>query len=105
MRWRAFTCVMRRHACACCWMCVCLCVCGVSTQEGQFRWNRLDNLLREGSKSQDFDPGQLWLLAEWLLTPSATVRDTHMHTHARVRTRTWYVASLTPLWVRIDVAV
>ncbi len=45
-------------------------------QDGQFRWNRLENLMREGSKSQDFDPSQLWLLAEWLLTPGAKgVRD------------------------------
>lgn len=36
------------------------------------RWNRLENLLTEGSKSQDFDPSQLWLLAEWLLSDSAT---------------------------------
>ncbi|KAG2440282.1 hypothetical protein HXX76_004393 [Chlamydomonas incerta] len=46
-------------------------------KDGQFRWNRLENLLREGSKSQDFDPTQLWLLAEWLLSPSAAgVRST-----------------------------
>ncbi|GMH40760.1 hypothetical protein BSKO_08664 [Bryopsis sp. KO-2023] len=45
-------------------------------QDGRFRWNRLENLMREGSKSSDFDPSQLWLLAEWLVTPSAeTVRD------------------------------
>ncbi|KAJ9512695.1 hypothetical protein QJQ45_018800 [Haematococcus lacustris] len=40
-------------------------------KEGQFRWNRLENLMREGSKSQDFDPSQLWLLAEWILSPTA----------------------------------
>ncbi|PNW84782.1 hypothetical protein CHLRE_03g158500v5 [Chlamydomonas reinhardtii] len=46
-------------------------------KDGQFRWNRLENLLREGSKSQDFDPTQLWLLAEWLLSPAAAgVRST-----------------------------
>lgn len=46
-------------------------------QDGQFRWNRLENLLREGSKSADFDPSQLWLLAEWLLSPGAAgVRST-----------------------------
>lgn len=41
-------------------------------KDGQFRWNRLENLLLEGSKSQDFDPNQLWLLAEWLLSPGAS---------------------------------
>ncbi|GIL77467.1 hypothetical protein Vretimale_2971 [Volvox reticuliferus] len=46
-------------------------------KDGQFRWNRLENLLREGSKSSDFDPSQLWLLAEWLLSPGAAgVRTT-----------------------------
>ncbi|KAG2496456.1 hypothetical protein HYH03_005679 [Edaphochlamys debaryana] len=40
-------------------------------KDGQFRWSRLENLVREGSKSQDFDPTQLWLLAEWLLSPGA----------------------------------
>ena len=40
-------------------------------QDDRFRWNRLENLLREGSKSQDFDPAQLWLLARWLLGPNA----------------------------------
>jgi hypothetical protein len=40
-------------------------------QDDRFRWNRLENLLREGSKSQDFDPTQLWLLAGWLLGPNA----------------------------------
>eukprot|EP00887_Chlorella_sp_A99_P005015 scaffold4.g5015.t1 len=49
---------------------------------GRVRWNRLENLFEEGSKSQarrgdrrgsapgrrraDFDPVQLWLLAEWV---------------------------------------
>jgi len=40
-------------------------------RDGQIRWNRLDNLLREGSKSSDFDPEQLWVLADWLFSPSA----------------------------------
>lgn len=32
--------------------------------------------MREGSKSSDFDSSQLWVLAEWLVTPSAeNVRD------------------------------
>ena len=41
------------------------------TQDGTFRWNRLENLVTEGSKSQFFDPSALWLLAEWLLSPNA----------------------------------
>lgn len=40
-------------------------------QNNQLRWNRLENLLREGSKSSDFDASQLWLLANWLLSPNA----------------------------------
>lgn len=45
-------------------------------KDGSFRWSRLENLVREGSKSQFFDPTQLWLLADWLLSPSASgVRD------------------------------
>lgn len=46
-------------------------------QDGKFRWTRFDNLLREGSKSQDFDASQLWLLAGWILSPNAAaVRST-----------------------------
>lgn len=35
-------------------------------KDGKFRWNRFENLVREGSKSQDFDPSQIWTLAEWV---------------------------------------
>ncbi len=35
---------------------------------GRVRWARLDNLLVEGRKNQGFDPSQLWLLADWLVT-------------------------------------
>lgn len=35
-------------------------------KDGRLRWARLENLFREGSKSQDFDPNQLWLLAGWI---------------------------------------
>ena len=38
---------------------------------GRLRWARLDNLLAESRKSQGFDPAQLWLLADWLLTEAA----------------------------------
>jgi len=49
---------------------------GLVLRGGEFRWNRLDNLLRESSKSTDFDPEQMWVLAEWLVSPSAKgVRD------------------------------
>lgn len=41
-------------------------------QDGQLRWNRLENLMREGSKSSDFDAGQLWMLASWLLSENAS---------------------------------
>ena len=40
-------------------------------KDGTFRWNRLENLVNEGSKSQFFDPSSLWLLADWLLSPNA----------------------------------
>ena len=40
-------------------------------QDGDFRWSRLENLVKEGSKSQFFDPSALWLLGDWLLSPSA----------------------------------
>ncbi|CAD7704015.1 unnamed protein product, partial [Ostreobium quekettii] len=43
---------------------------------GQFRWSRMEQLVREGSKSRDFDASQLWLLAEWMVSPTAEgVRD------------------------------
>lgn len=35
--------------------------------DGRLRWNRLENLIEEGSKSLDYDPQQLWLLAQWVL--------------------------------------
>lgn len=37
-------------------------------QNGRLRWNRLENLIREGSKSYDFDSSQIWTLAEWVLS-------------------------------------
>lgn len=37
-------------------------------QDGRLRWNRLDNLVKEGSKSYDFDTSQMWTLAEWVLS-------------------------------------
>lgn len=36
-------------------------------EDGQFRWNRLDNLLREGAKSSDLTADQLWLLADFVV--------------------------------------
>jgi hypothetical protein len=35
--------------------------------DGQFRWNRLDNLLREGAKSSALTGDQLWLLADYVV--------------------------------------
>jgi len=37
-------------------------------ENGRLRWNRLENLIREGSKSYDFDTSQIWTLAEWVLS-------------------------------------
>jgi hypothetical protein len=33
----------------------------------RLRWARLEGLLKAGAESYDFDPSQLWLLAEWML--------------------------------------
>eukprot|EP00798_Chlamydomonas_sp_ICE-L_P023264 gene23264-30493_t len=41
-------------------------------EDGKIRWNRVENLMREGSRSQDYDPAELWLLADWLMTPNAS---------------------------------
>jgi len=35
----------------------------VLDESGGLRWNRLENLMEESSKSVDYDPSQLWLLA------------------------------------------
>ncbi|KAK9815500.1 hypothetical protein WJX72_004714 [[Myrmecia] bisecta] len=37
-------------------------------ENGRLRWNRLENLLEEGSKSSDFDASQLWLLGDWVIS-------------------------------------
>lgn len=39
-------------------------------KDGRLRWGRLENLWKEGSRSADFDPQQLWLLAEWICSES-----------------------------------
>ena len=36
--------------------------------DGKLRFNRLDNLVREGSKSYDFDADGVWTLAEWVFS-------------------------------------
>ena len=52
---------------------------------GRLRWGRLQNLVEEGSKSQDYDPQQLWLLARWLLgEQGATVRKPLMEELVRL---------------------
>lgn len=35
----------------------------VLDETGGLRWNRLENLMTESSKSVDYNPSQLWLLA------------------------------------------
>ncbi|KAK9864260.1 hypothetical protein WJX84_003377 [Apatococcus fuscideae] len=37
-------------------------------EDGELRWNRMENLLRESRKSMDFDASQLWLLLDWLVS-------------------------------------
>lgn len=45
-------------------------------KNGRFRWNRLENLVNEGSKSQSFQPQQMWLLLNWIVSPGAEeIRD------------------------------
>ena len=39
---------------------------------GEFRWNRLEELLVQSRKSQGFDNKQLWLVADWFLSDTAT---------------------------------
>lgn len=34
---------------------------------GRLRWNRVENLIEESSKTLDQDPAQLWLIASWVL--------------------------------------
>jgi predicted unusual protein kinase regulating ubiquinone biosynthesis (AarF/ABC1/UbiB family) len=43
---------------------------------GQFRWNRLQDLVLQSQKSQGFESAQLWLVADWFLSDSAQqIRD------------------------------
>ena len=39
----------------------------VLEEDGGLRWNRLENLMEESSKSVDYDASQLWLLAGVLI--------------------------------------
>lgn len=44
-------------------------------KDGEFRWNRLVNLLNESAKSADFSGDKLWTIADWFLSDSAeTIR-------------------------------
>ena len=45
----------------------------VLDDSGRIRWNRLENLVQEGSKSYDFQPQQLWLLANWIIEGQGSV--------------------------------
>ena len=45
-------------------------------KNGRLRWNRFETLVREGRKSQSFEPQQMWLLLDWLASPSSqSIRD------------------------------
>ena len=57
------------------------CVCRHSFQElvltdsGRVRWNRIENLVAESSKSVGYDRSQLWRVADWIFgDPGAGVR-------------------------------
>ena len=39
----------------------------VLDRSGKLRWNRLENLVEESTKTLDYDPQQLWLMANWML--------------------------------------
>ena len=38
-------------------------------EAGNLRSSRIENLMREGSKSMAYDPSTLWQLADWILGP------------------------------------
>lgn len=47
----------------------------VLNDEGKVRWNRVENLVLESSKSSGFDPSQLWMVADWILgEPGSGIR-------------------------------
>ena len=45
------------------------------TDSGRVRWNRIENLVAESSKSVGYDRSQLWRVADWIFgDPGAGVR-------------------------------
>ena len=40
-------------------------------KDGEFRWNRLMNLVQESRKSSDFNSDKLWLIADWFMSDTA----------------------------------
>jgi aarF domain-containing kinase len=40
-------------------------------QGGEFRWKRLEDLVRQSQKSKFFNPQQVWLVTDWFLSDSA----------------------------------
>ena len=45
-------------------------------KNGRLRWSRFENLVKEGRRSASFDPNQMWLLLDWIISPSSqTIRD------------------------------
>ena len=47
----------------------------VLTDGGRVRWNRIENLVAESSKSVGYDRSQLWKVADWIFgDPGAGVR-------------------------------
>ena len=47
----------------------------VLTDSGRVRWNRIENLVAESSKSVGYDRSQLWKVADWIFgDPGAGVR-------------------------------
>ena len=38
----------------------------VLTDSGRVRWNRIENLVEESSKSVGYDSSQLWKVADWI---------------------------------------
>ena len=47
----------------------------VLTDSGRVRWNRIENLVEESSKSVGYDRSQLWKVADWIFgDPGAGVR-------------------------------
>ena len=57
----------------------------VVDNSGRLRWNRVENLILESTKSLDYDSTQLWLIVNWVLGEQGqSIRDTAVSEFARL---------------------